>query len=93
MQYMDGNIKFDNNDKRIKYFELLLERDLDEIPTAVLPEGYHFVFYKDGDMDSWIDIEKSAKEFASYSQGSRFEKEGALIDNPAKRGLNKKRQD
>ena len=49
---MDGNIKFDNNDKRIKYFELLLERDLDEIPTAVLPEGYHFVFYKDGDMDS-----------------------------------------
>ncbi len=25
--------------------------------------------------------------------GSRFEKEGALIDNPAKRGLNKKRQD
>ena len=69
VQYMDGNIKFDNNDKRIKYFELLLERDLDEIPTAVLPEGYHFVFYKDGDMDSWIEIEKSAKEFASYSQG------------------------
>ena len=69
VQYMASNIKFDNNDKRIKYFELLLERDLDEIPTAVLPEGYHFVFYKDGDMDSWIDIEKSAKEFASYSQG------------------------
>lgn len=66
---MYGNIKFDNNDKRIKYYELLLERDLDEIPLAVLPEGYHFVFYKDGDRDAWIDIEKSAKEFGSYSQG------------------------
>lgn len=60
---------FDNNDKRIKYYELLLERSLDNITEYLLPEGYHFEFYKIGDRDTWIDIEKSAKEFSSYKEG------------------------
>ncbi len=60
---------FDNLDWRIKYYELLLERNLENIPKYDLPTGYRFVFYKDGDRDSWIDIEKSAKEFESYEQG------------------------
>ncbi len=60
---------FDNHDSRIKYYELILERDLDTLPIYDLPDGYRFVFYKDGDRDSWIDIEKSAKEFKSYEQG------------------------
>lgn len=64
------NIIFDNNDKRIKYYELILEKDLTEIPEINLPEGYKFVFYKNGDKDAWIEIEKSAKEFDSYSQGA-----------------------
>ena len=34
-----------------------------------LPEGYHFVFYKAGDRDSWIAIEQSAKEFDNYGEG------------------------
>lgn len=64
-----GKIEFDNHDERIRYYELLLERDLEQIPRIELPEGYWFVFYKQGDRDTWIDIEKSAKEFISYEQG------------------------
>ena len=62
-------IQFDNHDERIRYYELLLERDLEHIPQIELPEGYRFVFYQPGDRDAWIDIEKSAKEFSSYEQG------------------------
>ncbi|MFG6395166.1 MAG: GNAT family N-acetyltransferase [Lachnospiraceae bacterium] len=64
------NIIFDNNDSRIKYYELLLEKDLTEMPEINLPESYRFVFYKDGDKDAWINIEKSAREFDSYSKGA-----------------------
>lgn len=67
MREMD--IQFDNHDDRIKYYELLLERDLDLLPCFSLPEGYKFVFYKQGDRDIWIDIERSAKEFINYAQG------------------------
>lgn len=60
---------FDNNDKRIKYYELLLERNLDNITYYPLPDEYHFEFYRDGDRDGWIEIEKSVKEFSSYEEG------------------------
>lgn len=67
---MNGiNIVFDNNDKRIKHYELLLEGSLDNLSEYSLPYGYHFEFYKDGDRDAWIEIEKSAKEFSSYDEG------------------------
>lgn len=61
---------FDNHDNRIKYYELLLKRDdLDDLPEYKLPKGYRFTFYKSGDRDNWIEIEKSAKEFETYEQG------------------------
>ena len=61
---------FDNHDTRIKYYELLLEREsLDALPEYTLPKGYRFVFYRTGDRDAWIDIEKEAKEFTSYDEG------------------------
>lgn len=61
---------FDNHDERIKYYELMLERNnLEDIPTFPLPDGYKFVLYKSGDRDAWIDIEKSAKEFRTYEDG------------------------
>lgn len=60
---------FDNNDKRIKYYELLLEGGLDTISEYALPADYHFEFYKDGDRDTWIEIGKSAKEFSNYGEG------------------------
>ena len=60
---------FDNNDKRIPHYELLLERDLDALPYFSLPEGYHFTFYRPGDRDRWIEIEQSAREFDSFNDG------------------------
>lgn len=63
------DICFDNHDERIKYYELLLQRNLEALPDFPLPEGYHFVFYTQGDRDNWIHIEQSAKEFTSYEQG------------------------
>lgn len=62
-------VQFDNIDRRIKYYELLLERDLDGLPRFPLSEGFKFVFYRPGDRDIWIDIEQSAGEFVSYSKG------------------------
>lgn len=63
-------MKFDNHDSRIAYYELILERkSLENIAHYELPEGYRFVFYRPGDRDEWIKIEKSAKEFSSWEQG------------------------
>ena len=62
-------MEFDNYDSRIKYYELLLERELDNLPAFPLPEGYRFVFFQPGDRNAWIEIEKSAKEFTTYEQG------------------------
>lgn len=36
-------IQFDNHDSRIKYYELLLERDLENLPYFPLPKGYKYV--------------------------------------------------
>lgn len=63
-------MRLDNHDSRIRYYELLLERkDLKDLPEYALPEGYRFVFYRPGDRDAWIDIEKSAKEFDDREEG------------------------
>lgn len=63
-------MKYDNHDSRIRYYELILERkDLEGLAQYPLPEGYRFVFYQPGDRDTWIEIEKSAKEFDSFEQG------------------------
>ena len=60
---------FDNNDKRIPHYELLLERDLNTPPTFPLPQGYRFSYYRPGDRDIWIQIEQSAKEFDCFEDG------------------------
>lgn len=62
-------MQFDNHDDRIKYYELLLHRELDGLTVYPLPDGYRFVLYSPGDRDEWIDIETSAREFIDYSQG------------------------
>lgn len=61
---------FDNHDARIRYYELLLQRDtLCDIPEYELPKGYRFVYYQHGDLEDWIAIEQSAKEFDSREEG------------------------
>ncbi len=62
-------MRFTNHDDRIRYYPLLLERSLKALPSIPLPEGYRFVFYRPGDRDKWIDIERSAKELSSYEEG------------------------
>lgn len=62
-------MKFDSFDKRIKFYELLLERDLEGLPLCPLPENYHFTFYQPGDRNTWISIEQSAGEFTNQEQG------------------------
>ena len=64
-----GVSHYDNHDERICYYELLLEREISDVPRYGLPAGYKFVPYSDGDRDRWIDIEMSAKEFTNYEQG------------------------
>ena len=60
---------FDNHDPRLPYRELALDRALDGLPGFVLPEGFRFETYAPGDRDAWIDIEQSAREFDSRSEG------------------------
>ncbi len=61
--------QYDNHDGRICYYELLLEGEISDMPEYHLPDRYRFVPYSDGDRERWIDIEMSAKEFATYEQG------------------------
>ena len=56
-------------DRRIRHYELLLERDLKDLPCYDLPKGFHIVTYQEGDREKWIRIEKSAGEFATYEEG------------------------
>lgn len=65
----DNGVSFDNHDARIRYYELLLERDLENLPRFDLPKGYRFVFFRPGDQDAWIEIERSAKELRDHAQG------------------------
>ena len=61
--------RFGNNDRRIPYYKLRLEQDLDDIQEIELPPEYHYENYTPGDRDIWIAIEKSAKEFAGREEG------------------------
>ena len=60
---------FDNHDARLPYYELMLEKDLSDEPEYALPAGYHYENYRPGDIEDWICIEKSAKEFNSTEEG------------------------
>ena len=59
----------DNHDERIEFYELMLQADITGMAEIPLPDGYAYAFYRDGDRDAWIEIEKSAKEFSSYEEG------------------------
>ena len=61
--------RFDNHDPRLPYYELVLERSLEALPSAPLPPGYHFEAYAPGDEERWIGIELSARELTDAAQG------------------------
>lgn len=60
---------FGNNDRRIPYYKLMLEQDLDDCKEKELPPAYHYENFAPGDRAVWISIEKSAKEFADCKEG------------------------
>ena len=60
---------FDGHDARLPYHELMLERDLTDIPALPLPDGYRFETFGPGGKRAWIEIEKSAGELESDRQG------------------------
>lgn len=63
-------LTFDNHDSRLKYYHLVMRLPAEaEIPDCPLPEGYAFAAYRDGDRDTWIGIEQSAREFDCYAEG------------------------
>ena len=62
-------LHFDNHDARIPYYELMLEQDLKNVSELPLPAGYRYVSYTPGSKETWIGIERSAREFRSREEG------------------------
>lgn len=63
-------------DKSISYAEIWMYRS-QEVPVAkqVLPEGYHFAFYQEGDEVEWADIETAVSEFKNEAQALDYFKQ------------------
>lgn len=60
----------DTINRTLKYVDLyLVHNDLDNIIDYKLPDGYRFVYFKDGDEKSWVEIEMSAGEFLTFEEG------------------------
>ena len=65
-----ASLHLDNHDSRLKYYHLFMTMPAEtEIPHYDLPAGYSFTTYAPGDRDTWIEIEKSAKEFSTFEEG------------------------
>ena len=51
-------------DKTLPFYKLYMQRKAGTpIPAYPLPDGFKFVFFKDGDEQSWAKIETSVEEF------------------------------
>ena len=60
-------------EKKLEYHELVMTYDnLDNIKEYKLPEGYHFEFYKNGDIDDWINIHLSTGEFCNLKKSYQY---------------------
>ena len=57
-------------DNTIKYYELLMYyKDTAIYKKYSLPDGFHFEFYKDGNMNDWINIHIGSGEFCAIEEG------------------------
>lgn len=57
-------------DNTIKYYELIMKyEDTSVYDNYPLPDGYHYEFYSDGDIDCWINIHIESGEFTSIIRG------------------------
>lgn len=61
--------KFKNIDKKIKYYDLLMVRDLKNIEKFNLPDGFHYTFWDhDNCKADWINIHIETGEFNSIDK-------------------------
>ena len=52
------------------------------VPAHTLPDGYEFVFYRNGDEEKWVEIEMAVGQFDSAEKGMKtFRKE--FLENPS----------
>lgn len=57
-------------DKSIPYYPLtMVKENTEDYPRYELPEGYFFVFYKNGDENYWAEIETDVGQFDSVEKG------------------------
>lgn len=60
-------------DKSIPYFNIVMRRkDGTPIPQPVLPDGYSFVQFSDGDEKNWAEIEASVGEFENTAEALAY---------------------
>lgn len=53
-------------DKTIPYADIIMRNDTPQYHEAVLPEGYYFDTYRDGDDEAWARMEHYAGDFRTY---------------------------
>ena len=57
-------------EKTLEYHELLMNLDdTNKYGSYELPDGFSYVFYKDGDINDWVNIHISSGEFMKESYG------------------------
>lgn len=57
-------------DSTIKYYDLIMYyKDTSIYKKYSLPDGFHFEFYKDGNMNDWINIHIKSGEFCAIEEG------------------------
>lgn len=60
-------------DNTIKYYELLMKYDdTSKYKKYLLPDGFHYEFYKAGDELAWVNIHLESGEFTSIEQGMKY---------------------
>ena len=59
-------------DTSIPYYPLVMHKtDASNYPKYELPEGYKFVFYKDGDAEKWSEVQTAVGSFSSVEVGTQ----------------------
>lgn len=66
-------------DKSLPYFNIIMKRCRGAvIPDVILPEGYSFSLYSEGDEKSWAEIMASVGEFDNYEEALDYFKNDYL---------------
>jgi GNAT superfamily N-acetyltransferase len=77
-------------EKGLEHIELIMYRpDFRGIPEAVLPDGFSIRHYREGDRETWVEIEMNVGEFSTVERGIEvFEREfGANVSEMPARCL------